>query len=217
MGLGAGGWRSRLGRGDGRFHVRTGRPHPGTNLIWFDLAGFAGARALVSARGGTDRLGGDRGGFAEGDEVAGEAAEGFELLVDGGGDFTVPMIEKTGVTGGQDGEELLGEMLAGFGNDGGGFAGGLEGAEDFLAEGPFGEGAGAPFAEVLRADRPAVELAGEDLPDLGQGIEPGEEGFGRLGVGEAVVELFADGVGETGDFAGGGHEGRGLRLKKLKS
>ncbi len=55
-----------------------------------------------------------------------------------------------------------------------------------------------------------MELVLEEGLDLGQGVEPGEEGVGRLVFAEAAVELFAEGEGETGDFTGasGGHGSR---------
>jgi hypothetical protein len=47
-----------------------------------------------------------------------------------------------------------------------------------------------------------LELVFEESLDLGQGVEPGEEGVAGLVVAEAAVELFAEGEGEAGDFTG---------------
>ena len=41
----------------------------------------------------------------------------------------------------------------------------------------------------------------DDLPGLGKGIEPVEDGFIIFGGFEAAIELFADGMRETGDFS----------------
>lgn len=60
---------------------------------------------------------------------------------------------------------------------------------------------GAPVAEVLAIDGRAGELVGEDFLDGGESIEPGEDEGSGLAVAEAAVKLFADVVGESGDFA----------------
>ena len=41
----------------------------------------------------------------------------------------------------------------------------------------------------------------EDLLNIGKGIEPAKDGFIILGRFEAPIELFADGMRETGDFS----------------
>ena len=41
----------------------------------------------------------------------------------------------------------------------------------------------------------------EDLLNIGKGVEPAKDGFIILGSFEALVELFADGMRETGDFS----------------
>ncbi len=41
----------------------------------------------------------------------------------------------------------------------------------------------------------------DDLPGFGKGVEPVEDGFIILGRFEAPIELFADGMRETGDFS----------------
>jgi hypothetical protein len=137
---------------------------------------------------------------------AAEAGQGAEFLGEGLGDFAVPMVEEGGVAAGEDGGEMVdeaGAVLVGSGlREFGGVHGQVLGLTEELGVNlPGKEAAGAPFAEVLFADGVAVELGGEDGLDLGEGVEPGEEGLARLGVGEAVVELGAKGFGEAGDFA----------------
>ena len=80
-----------------------------------------------------------------------------------------------------------------------------EEGEGVLAEEPVAVATEAPLGEVCGGDGAAVEVGGEEGLDFGEGIEPVEEGWGQFAVVEAVVELFADGVGEAGDFAGAGH------------
>jgi hypothetical protein len=58
-----------------------------------------------------------------------------------------------------------------------------------------------PFIEVLFADGLASEVAGQEVLDLGGGIEPVEEDTAILVVGEAAVEFIAHGARETGDFS----------------
>ena len=41
--------------------------------------------------------------------------------------------------------------------------------------------------------------------DFGESVDPGEDGFGGFAVLEAVVEVFADGMGKTSNFAGSIH------------
>ena len=147
---------------------------------------------------------------------AAEAGQGAEFLGEGLGDFAVPMVEEGGVAAGEDGGEMVGEagaVLAGGGlREFSGVLGQVLGlAEELSADLPREEAAGAPFAEVLFADGVAAKLGGEDGLNLGEGVEPGEQGLAKLGVGEAVVELFAEGEREAGDFAvaGGGHNTNG--------
>jgi len=66
-----------------------------------------------------------------------------------------------------------------------------------------------PLGEVGRGEGLGGELGGEDGLDLGQGVEPVEEGWAGLVVEKAAVELVSDGEGETGDFSGAGHGGKG--------
>jgi hypothetical protein len=101
---------------------------------------------------------------------------------------------------------------------------GEEAGEGVVAEGLFvfevtreGEGVVAgepvtvaavfPLGEVGGGEGLGGEVGGEEGLDLGQGVEPVEEGGAGLVVEEAAVELVADGGGEAGDFSGAGHEG----------
>jgi hypothetical protein len=62
----------------------------------------------------------------------------------------------------------------------------------------------------LLVDGFAVEGLAEDFADGGKAVEPfGEDASGDVAR-EALVEVFADGDGETGDFTGSGHGDRGL-------
>jgi hypothetical protein len=77
----------------------------------------------------------------------------------------------------------------------------LEELGGVVLEEPVAVAALFPFGEVLFGDGAAVEFGGEDGFDFGERVEPGEDGFGGDTVVEFEVELFADGVGEAGDFA----------------
>ena len=61
---------------------------------------------------------------------------------------------------------------------------------------------GPPVGEVLGSDGFGGELSGEDFFDGGEVIEPGEEAGAGLAVEETAVELFADVIGQSGNFAG---------------
>ena len=154
---------------------------------------------------------------AEGGDVHAEAVEEAELLVEVGGDFAVPAGDEGGVAAAEDGGEGVGKVFLPTLVDLGALAFDVLGVEEdfggeFLAELPFGEAALAPVAEVLPADGAALELVLEEGLDLGEGVEPGEEGVAGLVVAEAAVELFAEGEGETGDFTGAsGHNTNGER------
>jgi hypothetical protein len=94
---------------------------------------------------------------------------------------------------------------------------------------PAPEAAGAPVGEVLALDGFAAELGGEDFADNGKLVEPGKDLGIFVAIKEAIVELFAEFAGKTGDLApegvlgffgvgscireGRGHRGWGLRLK----
>ena len=83
--------------------------------------------------------------------------------------------------------------------------------ERVLPDKPIAVAAILPFGEVDRTDRPAGELGFENGTDLGQSIEPGEDGFCLVAVAKAVVKLFANFVGEASDFTGASHKG-GLKF-----
>ena len=76
--------------------------------------------------------------------------------------------------------------------------------EFFLVAVPVLEAADAPVGEVLGGDRFAGELTGENFLYGSKVVEPRENDGGRLAIEEALVELIADVVGETGDFAAPG-------------
>jgi hypothetical protein len=84
---------------------------------------------------------------------------------------------------------------------GAGFGGEFDGG---LAHFPSSETAFAVFGEIFVADRLAFELSIENRLNLGERVQPGQDEVGGFCVGEALVELIADGLGETGDFAGHG-------------
>ncbi len=81
--------------------------------------------------------------------------------------------------------------------------------EGVLVDKPVAVAADLPVVEVGRGDGGGVEIGGQDGLDFGEGVEPVEEGGAGFVVEEALVELVADGGGETGDFAGAGC---GLRI-----
>ena len=83
---------------------------------------------------------------------------------------------------------------------GGFFAHVREAGAGFLDLAPLFEAAPVPFREVLLEDGAAFEFLGQDLLDLGEGVEPLKELGSWLAVLEAGVELFAESVRETGDF-----------------
>jgi hypothetical protein len=77
----------------------------------------------------------------------------------------------------------------------------LEELGGVVLEEPVAEAALFPFGEVLFGDGTAVEFSREDGFDFGEGVEPGQDRFVRLMVVKTEVELFAEVVRETGDFA----------------
>jgi hypothetical protein len=77
----------------------------------------------------------------------------------------------------------------------------LEEVGSVVLEEPVTEAALFPFGEVLFGDGAVVEVCGEDGFDFGERVKPGENGFGRKGIVELEVELFAEIVRETSDFA----------------
>ena len=58
------------------------------------------------------------------------------------------------------------------------------------------------IGEVLGADGAGSEMVGENLADVGEVVEPRQDLGGGLAVGEAAVELVAEGLREAGDFSG---------------
>jgi hypothetical protein len=70
-----------------------------------------------------------------------------------------------------------------------------------VLEEPVAEAALFPFGEVLFGDGAAVEVSRKDGFDFGEGVEPGQDRFVGLMVVKTEVELFAEVVRETGDFA----------------
>ena len=76
--------------------------------------------------------------------------------------------------------------------------------EDVLVDLPVAVAAVFPFREVLWVEGAPVELGGENGADLGERVEPFEDGFGLLAVLQTTIELLAEGVRETGDFSGTG-------------
>jgi hypothetical protein len=83
--------------------------------------------------------------------------------------------------------------------------------EGVVAGEPVAVAAVFPLGEVGRGEGLGGELGGEDGLDLGEGIEPVEEGGAGLVVEEAAVELVANGGGEAGDFSGASHGVKGVR------
>jgi hypothetical protein len=143
---------------------------------------------------------------AELGELLGGADDGAALLGGVGGHEVAAEETAEGKDGGVDG--AFGEReVAGGGFE---FVGVLDelghpGAGVFLAE-PFLETTLAPFAEVLFADGASTEMGVEDVSDLGEAVEPGDEMGTDFAVSEAVVELVAECARETGDFAGAHRE-----------
>ena len=95
------------------------------------------------------------------------------------------------------------------------FGEGLEPLEALLLQEPVLVAGTAPVGDVLMGDGVAPEEVGHDGFGFGQTVHPWEDGAAEFAVVEAVVELFAEGVGEAGDLAySGGHS---LRVKELRS
>ena len=57
------------------------------------------------------------------------------------------------------------------------------------------------MGEVLGNDGVSLEEFAEDLLDLGEGVEPLDEGDARDVALEPAVEFLPDVIGETGDFS----------------
>src|SRR5882672_293534 len=73
----------------------------------------------------------------------------------------------------------------------------LDDCEDVLTGGPVAVAAVLPFGEIAGDDGPALEVETQNGLDFGKSVDPGEDGFGGFAVLEAVVEVFADGMGKT--------------------
>jgi hypothetical protein len=152
---------------------------------------------------------------------------GGEILLPQLGDFVgdpVELAAMVNVFHGEIGHEIeaAGEGHADFDREElgeGVFLGGIEDGVGFLApvvhaglgflEGfPFGESALSPFGHVLFIDGATAEFLVEDFSDFRKQVEPFDEFGSLLAVAETAVEIFADRVGETGDFSVTGHNGR---------
>ena len=137
-------------------------------------------------------------------EAVQEIEAGEEVGVEG--TFEGHFAQEDGVAGGDGVGEAVGEVAVGkageFGGVGGEFAGVFE---EFLGGEPVEEAAVVPFGEVLGADGDAGEMFGEDGLDFGEGVEPLDEVNAGFAVVETLVELVAEVVRETGDFAGAFH------------
>jgi len=139
---------------------------------------------------------------AQGDDVLREAAQDAQLAADGFVVRAVPTGEGGGVPDGHGGGHAVQEPAVGGGVQFLGIGGEVADVfEQVLTGLPFEEAALAPFIEVLFADGFASEVAGQEVLDVGRGIEPVEEDAAILVVGEAEVEFIAQGARETGDFS----------------
>jgi hypothetical protein len=78
----------------------------------------------------------------------------------------------------------------------------LDESQSVLASDPVAIAAAAPFVEIDFVDWLRIEMFGEDGLDFGKRVEPGEQSRAFLAIEEALIELFADSVGEAGDFTG---------------
>ena len=144
-------------------------------------------------------------------EGAAQTKQEVELLADGDGGFLVQghPHEQRGKPGVDGGGELVGQW-AEVGEVFGMFGEFADLLKDFLAGEPVEEAAVVPFGEVLGADGDALEVFGEDGLDFGETVKPLDEFHAGFAVMEALVELVAEMVRETGDFAGAFHGIRGL-------
>ncbi len=90
------------------------------------------------------------------------------------------------------------------------FGEGFEPLEALLLQEPVLVAGAAPVGEVLVGDEGSTEEFGHDAFGFGLTVYPWEDGAAEFAVVEAVVELFAEGVGEAGDFADAGwcHNGK---------
>lgn len=139
-------------------------------------------------------------GAAEAGDVGGELVK--ELPFDDGVGLSGKGSSEGGVLEGRPAGEFFGE-----GTGEGGVAEilfVLEAAGDFegvLANEPVAEASATPVGKVLFGDWAAGEFGGEDGFDFREFVEPFDQGLASFAVAEATVKLFADFVGEAGDFA----------------
>jgi len=77
---------------------------------------------------------------------------------------------------------------------------------------PMPEATEAPLGAVLLVDGTAGKPACENGLNLGLFVEPLEDWGGALTIEQAMVDLVANGLGETGDFADTGDVGLGRRV-----
>jgi hypothetical protein len=78
---------------------------------------------------------------------------------------------------------------------------GAEEVEGILADEPIAVAALFPFSEIRRGKGARGKIGGEEGLDFREGVEPLENGLAGLAVAEADVELFAQMMWQTGDFA----------------
>jgi len=137
----------------------------------------------------------------------GSGGGAFDEIV-GIGVFGVGSFEEfedfAGGNGGGGGSELA---IGGIGHFDGVTAKLVGGGNTLLLPEPATVAVLAPEGEVGGINFGAVELGGEDFFDGGKAVEPGEDFRTALAVVEALVELLADVVRQTGDFAGEGAVG----------
>ncbi len=140
-------------------------------------------------------------GPAEGNDVVAEGAERGQKLKGGGIGATVPFGDGGRVAGGEELGEVVGHGATSLGELGGVATGGPRLLKQDMAGMPFAKTALAPVGQVGLVDGAITETGGEDSADVGVLIEPDEEVGAEFAIGEAMIELFANGGGKTGDFA----------------
>ena len=171
-------------------------------------------------------FGGKEGGFLGNEVVAAlldqrlvDAEDVVEMALDMFGDFGVQghFGEQRAVAGEHGGGEGIEQGAAGGGGEVGGLGGEVFGGfAHFLAGEPFAIAAEVPVGEVLRADEVAAVVFFDEGEDFGELVEPKQNVVAGFAVAEALVEFFAEGFGETGEFAGTVHrlnEGGGLMME----
>jgi hypothetical protein len=181
------------------FCLNFGAAGPFPEFLFFGLGGFGEleSEALLfdGEAGGTEFAAAQ--GHDEDGEIT-EMAEGFVGADGGGGQVT----SGGGVANGNPASELIGQI-------GGqeplefGIASAKGGGkiESLLAVGPIAEGVITMIGEVLLGDRSAVEALFEDGLGFGEGVKPGENGFGGLAVLKPLVQFVLDVGRQGGDFS----------------